>query len=208
MNATMSENIDLDEYKKVSLDVDEVFEEITGEEKEFPKYTTQLINIANQNAQATRPKVVGQMSELINECPYNTYEGWKEWYKKNYPNAIDKATKRTMNMIKKMRKAMKKIDEEMVREWVEDLVIDKTAEGLIIQEFILKSLAEKKGVDYRLAKPEEESKGIDGYLGGEPVSVKPKTYLSKKSSVRESIDVKMVFYKETNTYLHIFYKDD
>lgn len=31
----------------------------------FPKYTTMLINQINQTAQGTRPKVVGQMSELI-----------------------------------------------------------------------------------------------------------------------------------------------
>lgn len=31
----------------------------------FPKYTSQLINWANQNAQGTRPRVVGQMSELF-----------------------------------------------------------------------------------------------------------------------------------------------
>ncbi len=34
---------------------------------EFPKYTTQLMNLANQNSQGTRPKVVGQMSDLIQE---------------------------------------------------------------------------------------------------------------------------------------------
>ena len=33
----------------------------------FPKYTSQLINWANQNAQGTRPKVVGQMSDLFPE---------------------------------------------------------------------------------------------------------------------------------------------
>ncbi len=37
------------------------------ESPEFPKYATQLLNLANQNAQATRPKVVGQMSKLIKE---------------------------------------------------------------------------------------------------------------------------------------------
>lgn len=34
-------------------------------EAHFPQYTSQLINWANQNAQGTRPKVVGQMSELF-----------------------------------------------------------------------------------------------------------------------------------------------
>ncbi len=31
----------------------------------FPKYTSQLINWANQNAQGTRPAVVGQMLALF-----------------------------------------------------------------------------------------------------------------------------------------------
>ena len=34
---------------------------------EFPKYTTQLMNLANQNAQGTRPKVVGTLSEIFQE---------------------------------------------------------------------------------------------------------------------------------------------
>lgn len=38
-----------------------------SENYSFPKYTTQLINWANQNAQGTRPRVVGQMSELFPE---------------------------------------------------------------------------------------------------------------------------------------------
>lgn len=29
----------------------------------FPKYTTMIVNLVNGIAQATRPKVVGQMSE-------------------------------------------------------------------------------------------------------------------------------------------------
>jgi len=51
----------------------ELIKEISGEAKQFPKYTTQLINLANQNAQGTRPKVVGQLSELIQECPHKEY---------------------------------------------------------------------------------------------------------------------------------------
>jgi hypothetical protein len=45
----------------------EILSDVVGEEPEFPKYTTQLMNLANQNAQGTRPRVVGQMSELIKE---------------------------------------------------------------------------------------------------------------------------------------------
>ncbi len=33
------------------------------EAQTFPKYATQILNLANQNAQGTRPSVVGQMSQ-------------------------------------------------------------------------------------------------------------------------------------------------
>lgn len=49
----------------------------------FPKYTSQLINWANQNAQGTRPVVVGQMSELFPEFMSSgeeiTIENWHDF---------------------------------------------------------------------------------------------------------------------------------
>ena len=43
----------------------DLIRELIGETKDFPKYTSQIINLANQNAQGTRPRVVGQLTELI-----------------------------------------------------------------------------------------------------------------------------------------------
>jgi len=63
------------------------------ETPELPKYVTQILNIANQNAQGTRPKVVGQMSELIKEFPDNTLEEWEKWYIEKHPDAVETATK-------------------------------------------------------------------------------------------------------------------
>ena len=59
----------------------------------FPKYTSQLINWANQNAQGTRPVVVGQMSELFPEFMESgmeiTIENWRKWYTERDPNAFE-----------------------------------------------------------------------------------------------------------------------
>ena len=59
---------------------------------EFPKYTTQLMNLANQNAQGTRPKVVGTLSEIFQEFMNNnkniSIEDWREWYLKKYRSEI------------------------------------------------------------------------------------------------------------------------
>ena len=172
----------------------------------FPKYTSQLINWANQNAQGTRPVVVGQMSELFPEFMASendiTIENWRDWYTQKYPEAFDKATDKIYAQVQNLREAIQLIDREMVEKWVEDLVIYKTFNGLYVQKAILASLAERKGTTYRLATPEEESIGIDGYVGDVPYSVKPDTYKTM-NRLSETINVKMIYYTKKKTSLTI-----
>ena len=52
---------------KIKLKNDEIKKLLAVESPDFPKYSTQILNLANKNAQGTRPKVVGQMTELIQE---------------------------------------------------------------------------------------------------------------------------------------------
>ena len=94
----------------------------------------------------------------------------------------------------------------MVEKWVEDLVIYKTFNGLYVQKAILASLAKKKNTTYRLATPNEEAKGIDGYVGNTPYSIKPETYKTM-GRLSESIDVKMIYYNKIKTGLKIEVED-
>lgn len=175
---------------------------------DFPKYTTQLMNLANQNSQGTRPKVVGQMSELIKESNPESFEEWKRWYTERHPEAIERATAKIADQIEKLKTAIEKIDKALIRDWVGDLVLLKTAEGLLIQQAVFKHLSEVTGRPHRSSMPLEESRGIDGYIGEAPVSVKPETYRSKTSVKQEQIDAVMVFYKKTKKYLHIVYNEE
>lgn len=172
----------------------------------FPKYTSQLINWANQNAQGTRPKVVGQLSDLFptyeSEDDNVSISGWREWYMERHPNAIETATDKIFTQVENLKDAIKLIDKAMVREWVEDLVITKTYNGLYVQEAILSKLAQKLDKNYRLATPAEESQGIDGYVGNVAYSVKPDTYRTM-GRLSETIDVKMVYYTKKKTGLTI-----
>src|SRR3989344_6792370 len=180
----------------------ELIKEISGEAKQFPKYTTQIINLANQNAQGTRPKVVGQLSELIQKCPHKEYSKWKEWYLQQQPKAIGDATDKVFAMVEELKKAINQIDKEMVKAWVRDLVIDKTFIGLKFQEAILKRVASMKKTTCRLSNPQEESKGIDGYIGKEPVSIKPTTYKTK-NMLNEKIDAKFIFYDKKKDGINV-----
>ncbi len=175
---------------------------------EFPKYTSQLINWANQNAQGTRPRVVGQLSDLFPEFIEDNDENkisidnWETWYKERYPDAIENATEKIYAQVENLKKAIKLIDRELVKKWVQDLVITKTYNGLYVQRAILASLAEKLHTSYRLSTPQEESLGIDGYIGSTPYSVKPVSYKTM-DRLSETIDVKMVYYTKTKTGLTI-----
>lgn len=125
----------------------------------FPKYTSQLINWANQNAQGTRPVVVGQMSELFPEFVASgekiTVENWRRWYTEKYPDAIEKATEKIYAQVQNLRNAFPLIDREMVSKWVEDLVIYKTYNGLYIQEAFLRLWPKEKGSHIGLLLPKK-----------------------------------------------------
>ena len=108
---------------------------------DFPKYTSQLMNWANQNAQGTRPRVVGQLSELFpqyrKECGDGeeiSIWGWERWYSERYPDSIDEAADKIFHQMEHLKEAIQLIDLDMIRRWVYDLVITKTYNGLYIQK--------------------------------------------------------------------------
>lgn len=180
------------------------------ETETFPKYTSQLINWANQNAQGTRAKIVGQLSDLFPEFMHSgaeiTVDNWENWYNEKHKDAIENATQKIMAQVTNLQQAIKLIDEDLVRAWVHDLVINKTFNGLYVQKAILASLAQKKNQSYRLATPAEESVGIDGFVGETPYSIKPDTYKTMKR-LSETINVKMIYYTKTKTGLKIEVED-
>ena len=168
----------------------------------FPKYTSMLINQINQTAQGTRPKVVGQMSDLIQEFEGNTLEEWIEWYNEAFPDAIEAATEKIYAQYMKQRDAMLAINKDLIREWVKDLVYTKTFCGLKVQQAIIAHIAKTLNKPWRLSTKEDESKGIDGYINNKPVQIKSITYKAEKY-LKESIEVPIVYYEKKKDGLSI-----
>lgn len=173
----------------------EIMELLGAQPVEFPKYAKQIINLANQNSQGTRPRVVGQMTELIQEFSGQSIEEWEKWYLERYPDAIKKATLKISGMVDNLKSVIIEIDEKMIEKWVKDLLIIKTFIGLKFQKAILSKTAELLQTTYTLSTKEEESQGIDGYVGNMPVSIKPESYRAKRDLL-EKIEAKFIYYKK------------
>ena len=93
-----------------------------------------------------------------------------------------------------------------IEAWVKDLVIVKTFVGLKFQEAIMKRVAATMGKGYRMSDPEDEAKGIDGYIGEIPISIKPQTYESKQM-LPEIIGVHIIYYDKVKDGINIFFED-
>ncbi len=189
---------------KLKLQNSEVEKLSNASQYDFPKYATQFINLINSNAQGTRPNVVGQMSELIQEFDGSTLDEWINWYTKRNPNAVTNATERIYATYEKMRDAFNAIDRQMIENWVKDLVYTKTYCGLKFQGAIIAAIANELGKTWRLANVEEESKGIDGFIGDQPIQIKSDTY-KLESRLSEKIDVPIVYYTKKKDGIAINY---
>lgn len=134
------------------------------------------------------------MSELIQEfrdnCDSHEVSDWERYY--NGDDKIDAATDKIWECVLAMKENLNELTKEDVRAWTKDLIINKTHSGLQIQLDVLKIAA--KDQPYRLANVEEEAKGIDGFIGNEPVSIKPNTYKKTINYGKEKIPYRVIYY--------------
>lgn len=193
--------------KKVKISNSDIEKLSNASQYPFPKYATQIINLLNSNAQGTRPAVVGQMSELIQEFDGKTLEEWIKWYSSKQPDAVAKATDKIFNMYQLMSEAFAAIDRPMIEAWVKDLVYNKTYCGLKFQSAIIAFLAGQYNKDWRLANVEEEAQGIDGFVGDTPVQIKSSTY-KLEARLGENIEIPIVYYDKKKDGINITFNDE
>ena len=134
------------------------------------------------------------MSDLIQKFRENSdsheVSDWEKFYDGEDKIAI--AADKNWKCILAMKKNLDALTEDDVYAWTKDLIINKTHSGLQIQLDVLKLCAD--GKNYRLANKEEESKGIDGFIGEEPVSIKPNTYKKTINAGKETIPYRIIYY--------------
>jgi len=187
---------------KITISSAEVRELLDTPPPSLPTYVSPILNLANRFAGGTKPKVVGQMTELIQEFEGRSMEEWAAWYQKKYPEAISEAIRLIRNKLSDFKRVIDNITDDMIELWVKDLVIVKTFIGLKFQEAILKKVASATGLDYSLSSPEQESRGIDGVIGNKEVSIKPASWKDQVIQ-RETLQGVLICYHKTDDGLEI-----
>ena len=142
--------------------------------------------------------------EDLKEFDGKTITEWIEWYSERYPNAVDNATEKIWDMYETMKGAFNAITKDMVENWVKDLVYGKTFCGLKFQTAIISAIANQLGKEWREANPEEEAKGIDGFIGEKPLQIKSTTY-KLEARLSETINVPIVYYDKKKDGINIEY---
>ena len=169
------------------------------EESDFPKYTTQIMNVFNGGAgSCTGPKVVGPLKDIfqkfLDSGQEPNLENWKKFYEKDHIDKYDIAFQKIKESQSKYINAIKLINDEMLKEYQKDLIIKKTFLGLSVEYFILNYLSEKYELEYRFATSKEESQNIDGYIDGNPIQIKPESHKSNIQVKNININVPIIYY--------------
>lgn len=181
--------------KNVRISKEEREKLVRGEQPDFPKYTSQLLNLANQNAQSTRPRVVGKVNDMIDEFekeyPNGTYEDWVVFYEQEYDGneRIDQGAEKLYLMIQKMKEALETIDKEMAHRYIEELVLYKSYMDNDIVEVCLKKLSSVYNTEYEIAHKQQ----VDGFISGHPIRI---------VSLRDATDTES---SRKNNYSTVYY---
>lgn len=144
---------------------------------DFPLYSKPILNIATQNSKATGVKVVGSMKDQWMQfmaTRSRSVEDWESWYMSNGgPAKIQAATDRLYDMLTKMPVDHKVFTRALAHDYIMDLVINKTHYGMSGEYHAVLAAARHFDLPHRFSTPEEESQGIDAWIGPHPVQVKP-----------------------------------
>lgn len=145
---------------------------------EFPLYSKPILNIATQNSKATQVRVVGSMKdqwmEFLSDKCGRSVNDWETWYMAHGGQAkIDAATDRLYDMLSKMPVDHGVFTRDLARRYILDLVINKTHYGMSGEYHAVLAAAKHFSLPHRFGTPEEESQGIDAWIGDRPVQVKP-----------------------------------
>lgn len=140
-----------------------------------------LNNAYNQSCNCGT-KILGDMSDISSGFDGGSYKEFKEYYYREHDGVTRRrrAVKRMAeNLIKRIRSVGGEMPKRRAINWsdkyIESMLVN-SYRGFIDEERAIELVADELSRDWRVADSDKESAGIDGYIDGYSVQVKPSSY--------------------------------
>lgn len=152
---------------------------------EWEKYQAGFLGILNNAYNQScncGTKVLGDMSEITSAFSGGSYDDFIDYYYSEH-DGMDRrrrAIKRMAeNIIKRVRAVGGDVPKADAMEWAKQYIeymLVNSYRGFLDEERAIELVADELDSSWTVAGADVESDGIDGYIGGESVQVKPETY--------------------------------
>jgi hypothetical protein len=188
--------------EEVTIDSDERRRLTTRDIYEVPKYTFFALDAAVQYSGANQKHSIGDVEaiyqEFEEEYPDGTFEDWKQFYLQNYQgeSRLEDATEDAHRMFLRLRESIEQIDQSDIRNYIEELVLNKTYGQQNPREAIAEKLVQDKSPDFGFPTKDPESGMIHLTYQGRPVTIQSKMFDEDDVDIETDDDLLVLFYEE------------
>ncbi len=119
---------------------------------------------------------VGNMTNIVLNSKAKTIDEFRKEYLSKYGDMFRENQQKYLELIKKKHLDRRYFTDTFIKEYFERFVINNSFVGIKNQDIICKYLAKKYNKTYRVATSDEDTAGIDAYIGDKPVQIKGKKW--------------------------------
>lgn len=179
------------------------FSLLSGEEYSHPnQQIIHLLHLASRELPEREPDFAEKFSEISNEQAEGHENDFQSWYDDHKKDSFESSVDRMMKMITTLKRNIHKIQRKDVESYCRNQLISDSWIGEEAKEGILKKVAHQKKSMYRT---EDKESSIDGYIGDQPIIIKP--YLRTSDSSNDEVTkATTIYYKLNKDGLDLFYE--
>lgn len=179
------------------------FSLLSGEEYCLPnQMIIHLLHLASRELPDKEPDFAEKFSEICNEQLEGNSNDFDNWYSEQKSDSLSEEVERMSKVLILLKKEIHKINRSDIENYCRNQLVTDSWIGEEAKEGILKKVAQERRSSYKTG---EKDSSIDGYIGEQPVMIKP-YQRNCDTSEDEVSHAATIFYKINRDGLELFYE--
>ena len=181
------------------------FSLLSGEEFSHPSHKiVKLLELFNHELPEEQPDFAGRFIELSRNQSGESEDNLEDWYEKCKSDSFEKEVERMSDALKRFKEEIERITQSDIESFCRTHLVTSSWIGKHAKDAIIKKIADFHKTSYEIGR---NNSLIDGYIGNEPVIIKPYS-LKDNSSEDETTNAVNIFYKRNEDGLDLYYQFD